>query len=175
MSHPVIIVGGYDNRRRAELDFEALTSHKGEIQGHRAYAIALVERDSVGKVKIVNQYEPETEYGGFAGAVVGGLVGLLYLPLVVVTASAGIGIARVAAHLWHGVSRKDVAELGTALDSGEGAVLVLARQTPADVNGALPHATHIVHRETTHRHEDIEALALELRDMHDVPTATATS
>lgn len=172
MSHPVIVVGSYDNRHRAEQDYEALTSHRGEVHGERAYAIALVERGEAGDAKVVNVFEPETEYGGIAGTVVGGLVGLLYPPLILVTAAAGLGIARTAAHLWHGVSRKDVAELGAALDAGEGAVLVLARNDPGDPASVLPHASSVLHRAMTHRHEDIEAIAAELREAHDAAAAS---
>jgi hypothetical protein len=72
------------------------------------------------------------------------------------------------------VSRKDVADLGLALDAGEGAVLVLARRVPDDVHSVLPQATHVVHRAMTHRHEDIEAMAAELRQAHDAaPPITA--
>ena len=174
MSHPVIIVGSYDNRHRAEQDYEALTSHRGEVHGQRAFAVALVERSEAGKAKVVNVFEPETEYGGIAGTVVGGLIGLLYPPLILVTAAAGLGIARTAAHLWHGVSRKDVAELGAALDAGEGAVLVLARGAPADTSTVLPLAASVVNRTMTHRHEDIEAIASVLKAAHDaVPAPSA--
>lgn len=174
MSHPVIIVGSYDNRHRAEQDYEALTGRRTEIQGERAYAVALVERSEAGQAKVVNVFEPATEYGGIAGTVVGGLVGLLYPPLILVSAAAGLGIARTAAHLWHGVSRKDVAELGAALDAGEGAVLVLTGKQPDDPSGCLPHATSVAHRTMSHSHEDIEALAAELREAHVAAPASSS-
>lgn len=168
MANPVILLASYDNRHRAELDYEALTAARGEIEGERAYAIALVEcTPETGKSKIVNRFEPETEYGGIAGTVVGGLFGLLYPPVILVTAAAGLGVARAAAHLWHGVKRKDIADMGEVLDRGEGAVLVLARRAPTDVDAVLPHATDIVHREMHHKHEDIEALIEELKQAHD--------
>jgi len=167
MANPVILLGSYDNRRRAELDYEALSTHRAEIEGERAYAVALVERSPTGKAKIVNQFEPDTEYSAIAGTVIGGLFGLLYPPVILLTAAAGLGVARAAAHLWHGVSRKDIADLGVALDAGEGGVLVLARQTPTDLGSVLPHATHTVHRVMTHKHEDIEALIEELKQAHD--------
>ncbi|HVQ88052.1 MAG TPA: DUF1269 domain-containing protein [Actinomycetes bacterium] len=175
MSNPIIVVGSYDNRHRAELDYSALSTHRAEIDGERAYAVALVERSETGKVKVVNHFEPGTEYSAIAGTVVGGLVGLLYPPLVPITAAAGLGVARAAAHLWHGVSRKDLADLGVALDTGEGAVLVMARKLPQDIDAVLPHATHIVHRAMTHQHEDIEAMVTELREAHDAAPAVLPS
>jgi uncharacterized membrane protein len=163
MANPVIVVGTYDNRHRAELDYEHIARNREEIWHERIYALALVERTTTGKAKVVNHLEPDSDVGGIAGTVVGGLLGLFYPPLVLVTAAAGGGVARAAAHLWHGVSRKDIAELGTALDAGEGAVLVLAAKLPQDVDSVLPNATRVAHRQMSHKHEDIEALMGELR------------
>ena len=81
-----------------------------------------------------------------------GLLGLFYPPLILITAAAGGGVARAAAHLWHGVSRKDIAELGALIDSGEGAVMVIASKLPSDVESVLPHATQ--HRAS---HDDAQA------------------
>jgi|SRR4051794_36292434 uncharacterized membrane protein len=162
MTHPVIVVGTYDNRHRAESDYEHIAKNREELWRERIYAIALVERQSTGKVKVVNHLEPETEVGGIAGTVVGGLLGLMYPPIILLTAAAGGGVARAAAHLWHGVSRKDIAELGEVVDTGEGAVLVIATKLPDDISAVLPHAIHVAHRTMKHKHEDIEALIAEL-------------
>ncbi len=163
MAHPVIVVGTYENRHRAELDYEHIAKNREELWSERIYAIALVERTAAGKAKVVNHLEPEADAGGIAGTVVGGLLGLFYPPLILVTAAAGGGVARAAAHLWHGVSRKDIAELGALIDTGEGAVMVIASKLPDDVESVLPHATHAAHRTMTHKHEDIESLIAELR------------
>ena len=173
MSNPVIVVGTYDNRHRAELDYEHMAKNREEIWKERLYALALVERSATGKIKVANHLEPESDVGGIAGTVVGGLVGLLYPPMIILTAAAGGGVARAAAHFWHGVSRKDIAELGSAIDAGEGAVLVLAANLPDDVESVLPHASHIAHRTMTHKHEDIEALITELRAMQVNPQDAA--
>jgi uncharacterized membrane protein len=167
MAHPVIVVGTYDNRHRAELDYEHIAKNRDELWRERIYALALVERTSTGKAKVVNHLEPDADVGGIAGTVVGGLLGLFYPPLILVTAAAGGGAARAAAHLWHGVSRKDIAELGTAIDAGEGAVLVIATKLPDDISSVLPNATQVAHRSMTHKHEDIEALIAELRKTAD--------
>ena len=164
MAHPVIVVGTYDNRHRAELDYEHIAKNRDELWSERIYALALVERSSSGKAKVVNHLEPDADVGGIAGTVIGGLLGLLYPPIILVTAAAGGGAARAAAHLWHGVSRKDIAELGTAIDAGEGAVMVIAAKLPDDVESVLPHSTQVAHRTMTHKHEDIEALIAELRE-----------
>lgn len=169
MSNPVIVVGTYDNRHRAELDYEHIARNRDELWQERIYALALVERTSAGKAKVVNHLEPDMDTGGIAGTVVGGLLGLFYPPLVLITAAAGGGVARAAAHLWHGVSRKDLAALGSALDAGEGAVLVMAAKLPEDIESVLSHATHVAHRQMSHKHDDIEALLAELREAPDAP------
>jgi uncharacterized membrane protein len=171
MAHPVIVVGTYDNRHRAELDYEHIAKNREELWNERIYALALVERSSTGKAKVVNHLEPDADKGGIAGTVVGGLLGLLYPPIILVTAAAGGGAARAAAHLWHGVSRKDIAELGTAIDAGEGAVMVIAAKLPDDIDSVLRHSTHVAHRTMTHKHEDIEALIAELRETESTGAA----
>ena len=80
MAHPVIVVGTYDNRHRAELDYEHIAKNREELWSERIYALALVERTSTGKAKVVNHLEPDADKGGIAGTVVGGLLGLLYPP-----------------------------------------------------------------------------------------------
>ncbi|MFZ0323013.1 MAG: DUF1269 domain-containing protein [Actinomycetes bacterium] len=175
MSNPVIVLGSYPNRLLAEVDYEQLAGDRRELWDERIYALGLVERTASGKAKVVNHLEPDSNIGAIGGAVVGGLLGLLVPPLIVVTAGAGLGVGRAAAHLWHGVSRKDIAELGTALDSGEGAVLVIAAKLPDNVDSVLPQATHVVHREMQHKHEDIEALVSELRAMHDDDVAASST
>jgi len=175
MAHPVIVVGTYNNRHRAELDYEHIAKNREELWSERIYALALVERSSTGKAKVVNHLEPDADVGGIAGTVVGGLLGLIYPPIILVTAAAGGGAARAAAHLWHGVSRKDIAELGTALDAGEGAVMVIAAKLPEDVDSVLPHATNVAHRTMTHKHEDIEALIAELRETTSTSEAVEPS
>jgi uncharacterized membrane protein len=175
MAHPVIVVGTYDNRHRAELDYEHIAKNREELWNERIYAIALVERTAAGKAKVVNHLEPEADVGGIAGTVVGGLLGLLYPPIILISAAAGGGMARAAAHLWHGVSRKDIAELGALIDMGEGAVMVIASKLPEDIDSVLPHATASAHRTMTHKHEDIEALIAELREHADEPASAPTT
>jgi uncharacterized membrane protein len=175
MAHPVIVVGTYDNRHRAELDYEHIAKNREELWSERIYALALVERSSTGKVKVVNHLEPDSDVSGIAGTVVGGLLGLLYPPVILLTAAAGGGVARAAAHLWHGVSRKDIAELGALIDIGEGAVMVMAAKLPDDVDSVLPHATKVGHRDMSHKHEDIEALIAELRDSSAADEAVTPS
>jgi uncharacterized membrane protein len=173
MGNAVIVIGTYENRRLAEVDYEDIALNRELLRAEKVYAVALVERTPAGKVKIVNSLEPDTEHGTISGTIVGALVGFLFPPAIFVTAVAGLGVGRVAAHLWRGVSRKDLLELGTALDSGQGAVLVFGAHLPDAIEAVLPDATHIAHRETSHQHEDIEAMIAELRAEHEADAASA--
>jgi uncharacterized membrane protein len=167
MSNAVIVIGTYENRRVAEVDYEDIARNRELLRAEKVYAVALVERSESGKVKIVNSLEPDTEHAAISGTVVGALVGFLVPPAIFVTTVAGLGIGRVMGHLWHGISRKDLLELGTALDSGQGAVLVFGAHLPESIESVLPSSRHIVHRETSHKHEDIEALIAQLRADHE--------
>ena len=174
MSNAVIVIGSYSNRLRAETDYEHLARNARELWKERVYALGLVERSDDGKVRIINHLEPDSNIGTISGTVIGGLVGILYPPFVIFTAAAGAGIGRAVTHLWHGVSRKDILELGATVDAGEGAVLIIATHLPDDVDSALPNATHVAHRTMSHRHEDIEALISELRQLHDASSNDTT-
>jgi len=173
MTNPVVVIGTYDNRRVAEVDYEDIARNRELLRAEKVYAVALVERSDSGKVKIVNSLEPDTEHGGISGVVIGGLLGLLYPPMIIVTAAAGLGVGRAAGHLWRGLSRKDLLELGTTLDSGQGAVLVLGAHLPDGIESVLPSATHIAHRQMSHKHADIEQLVAELRAEHEAAAAAA--
>jgi uncharacterized membrane protein len=167
VGNAVIVIGTYPNRRLAEVDYEDIARNRDLLRAEKVYAVALVERTDGGKIKVVNSLEPDTEHAAISGTVVGALVGFLFPAAILVTAAAGLGIGRVAGHLWRGISRKDLLELGTALDSGEGAVLVFGAQLPEAIEAVLPSASQIAHRETSHKHEDIEALIAELRTEHE--------
>jgi len=54
-------------------------------------------------------------------------------------------------------------------------VLVFGGQLPDAIEAVLPSATHIAHRETSHQHEDIEALIAQLREEHDHDAAASES
>ena len=47
MAHPVIVVGTYDNRHRAELDYEHIAKNREELWSERIYAI-----DEAGKCSL---------------------------------------------------------------------------------------------------------------------------
>ena len=72
-----------------------------------------------------------TRHGGWGGAAAGAVFGILVSPSIIGTAIVGAAIGGVGGHLWRGISRSDVKELGELIDDGEAAFLVVARARPS--------------------------------------------
>ena len=83
------------------------------------YDAAVITKDSSGKVH-VNKDEMATRHGGWGGAAAGAVIG---------TALVGGAIGSIGGHVWRGLSRSDVKELGELIDSGEAALLVIGAST----------------------------------------------
>ena len=58
-----------------------------------------------------------------------GRAGLLFPPAIIATTLVGGAIGGVSGHLWQGLSRSDVKELGEIIDDGEAALLVVGATT----------------------------------------------
>jgi uncharacterized membrane protein len=69
----------------------------------------------------VNKDEMATRHGAWGGAGVGALVGILFPPSIIVGAAVG----GVSGHLWRGMSRGDVKELGEIIDDGQAALIIV--------------------------------------------------
>lgn len=61
-------------------------------------------------------------------AAVGAVVGVLFPPAIIRSAIAGAAVGGVGGHLWRGMSRADVKELGEVIDAGQ-AALVIVRES----------------------------------------------
>ena len=59
-----------------------------------------------------------TRHSAWGGAAVGALVGILFPPSIIGFAVVGAAVGGVGGHLWRGMSRSDVRELGEIIDSG---------------------------------------------------------
>lgn len=119
-----VYVGTYANENDARSDYDVLKDlHATGTVG--TYDAAVVTRDEKGKVH-VNKDETATRYGVWAGAVVGALVGILFPPVLIVgTAALGAAVGGVTGHIWRGLSRADVKDLGEIIDAGEAALVVV--------------------------------------------------
>jgi uncharacterized membrane protein len=118
-----IFVGTYPNVPAAQSDYQVVKDlHSQKMVGD--YDAAVVTKDSNGSVH-VNKDETATRHGGWGGAAVGAAVGILFPPAILGSALVGAGIGAVSGHLWKGMSRSDVKELGDLIDTGQAALLVV--------------------------------------------------
>jgi uncharacterized membrane protein len=122
-----LYVGVYADEASAQADYEVVKALHG-VDAVGSYDAAVVTKDPDGKVH-VNKDETATRSGGWAGAGVGALIGILFPPAVIGTAVAGAAVGAVGGHLWKGMSRHDVKELGELLDEQQAALVVVGDVT----------------------------------------------
>ena len=53
------------------------------------------------------------------------LIGILFPPAILAAATAGAAVGGVSGHLWRGLSRTDVKELGEIIDDGQAALVIV--------------------------------------------------
>ena len=122
-----IFVGTYLNEDLARWDYDAIKAlHDRNAIG--TYDAAVVTKDADGQVH-VNKDEMATRHGAWGGAAAGALVGILFPPSIIGTALVGAAVGGVGGHLWRGMSRSDVKELGDIIDDGQAALLVVGEST----------------------------------------------
>jgi uncharacterized membrane protein len=155
----VLYLGVYTSPIRAEADFEDLAKlHRSGRVG--TYDAAIVEKDEHGAVSMT-KHEWPTRHASWTGLGVGALVGLLFPPSIIAGALVGGVTGALAGHLWKGMSRADIKELGEALDAGDAALIVigspeLREQTERILSGAQQ---RIVKELDVKHHEFAAALA----------------
>jgi uncharacterized membrane protein len=138
-----LYLGTYPDEASARADYDIVKDlHAAGAVG--TYDAAVVTKDEDGKVH-VNKDEMATRHGGWGGAAVGAVVGILFPPSIIAGAIVGGAIGGVSGHLWRGMSRADVKELGDVIDAGEAALLIVGESTIEDaINKAdLKAAKHI--------------------------------
>ena len=122
-----IYIGTYANEAEARADYDVVKDlHALGAVG--TYDAAVVRKDESGKVH-VNKDEMATRHGGWGGAAAGAVVGILFPPSIIGTALLGGAIGGISGHLWRGMSRSDVKELGDLIDAGEAALLIIGEST----------------------------------------------
>jgi uncharacterized membrane protein len=118
-----IYIGTYPDEAQAQGDYQVVKDlHSAGAVG--TYDAAVVTKDDKGKVH-VNKDEMATRHGAWGGAAAGAVVGLLFPPSIIGTALVGAAVGGVSGHLWRGMSRADVKELGELIDSGQAALVVV--------------------------------------------------
>lgn len=122
-----VFIGTYASKEDARSDYEVVKElHSEGAVG--SFDAAVLTKDDKGKVH-VNKDETATRVGGWTGAGVGAVVGLLFPPALIATALVGSAIGAATGHLARGMSRSDVKELGELIDEGEAALLVVGEST----------------------------------------------
>ena len=118
-----LYIGTYPSEAAARDDYDVVKDlHAVEVVG--TYDAAVITKDAKGKVH-VNKDEMATRHGGWGGAAAGAVVGMLFPPALIGSALVGGAIGAASGHLWRGLSRSDVKELGDLIDTGEAALLVV--------------------------------------------------
>ena len=130
--NPVVFVfiASYGNVNDALMDYTAVQQlyHDGVID---TYDGAVVEKDADGNVH-VSKHEKPTQKGAWTGIAVGAVVGVLFPPSIIASASVGGVAGGVIGHVWHGMSRSDMKDLGEELDAGTAALVVVGKSSLAD-------------------------------------------
>jgi uncharacterized membrane protein len=122
-----IYIGTYPDETAARADYDVVKAlHAVDAVG--SFDAAVVTKDEHGKVH-VNKDETSTRTGGWIGVGVGALVGVLFPPAILGSAIVGGVIGGVSGHLWKGMSRSDVKELGDTIDDGQAALVVIGEIT----------------------------------------------
>jgi uncharacterized membrane protein len=125
-----IFIGTYPSEPVARDDYEVVKNlHAAGAVG--TYDAAVITKDADGKVH-ENKDETSTRHGAWGGVAVGAVVGLLFPPAIIGSAAVGAAVGGVGGHLWKGLSRSDVKELGDLIDSGEACLLVIGESTIED-------------------------------------------
>lgn len=118
-----IYIGTYPSEAAARDDYDVVKGlHAAGAVG--TYDAAVVTKDLAGKVH-ANKDEIATRHGAWGGAAVGAVVGILFPPAIIGSAIVGAAVGGVGGHLWRGMSRADVKELGEIIDDGQAALLIV--------------------------------------------------
>jgi uncharacterized membrane protein len=136
-------VGVYGSVAEAEEDYEEVRAlHHGRVLG--SCDVAILARDAAGHVK-VHKHEKPTQRGAWLGLVAGALVGVIFpatLVGTVVWAGSGTAFGGIVGHLARGMSRGELKDLGEELDSGEAALVLIAKdKLDDDLDKVLTKAT----------------------------------
>jgi uncharacterized membrane protein len=125
-----IYVGTYPSKAEAEADYEVVKDlHSLGAVG--TYDAAVVTKDDNGKIH-ENKDEMPTRHGAWGGAAVGALVGILFPPAIIASAAVGAAAGGVGGHLWRGMSRSDIKELGEIIDEGQAALVIVGESKVAE-------------------------------------------
>lgn len=131
----LLIVATYANQADADADYDALmAAHKGGDLGH--LAVGMVSKDADGKVTL-HRHDTTAKHLAWVGAGLGAALVILAPPvglslLAAGGAVVGAGIGGVVGHYWKGIPKKDLNELGDALDNSTVGLVAVAVDKKAE-------------------------------------------
>ncbi len=125
----VVFAGAYTSLDDAKEDFEAVKAMHAEAW-LGPYEGVLFVKEEGGKVKIVDRDSSIRAAGAGAGALVGGLIGLIFPPSILGGAAVGAGAGALLGYLFGTFKRKDIQELGELLDDGDAGIFLIGVPTP---------------------------------------------
>jgi uncharacterized membrane protein len=150
-----IYIGAYGSENDARVDYDVVKDLRA-LGAVGNYDAAVVTKDNDGKVH-VNKDETVTRKLAWGGAGVGAIVGILFPPAILGSAAVLGAVGGVTGHLWKGMSRSDVKELGDAIDEGEAALVVIGELTiESFVRDAVKNAKKQVAKELGVETKDID-------------------
>ncbi len=130
MASVFVYVATYRSEDNAQMDYSAVKElySRGVID---TYDAAVVTKDLDGKVHVSKREKP-TQKAAWTGAAVGAIVGVLFPPAILPMAAAGGAFGGLLGHIYGGMSRADLKDLGDALDSGAAAIIVVGKTSLAE-------------------------------------------
>ncbi len=149
----------YDDIPDAEADFDAVYDlHAAGLIG--TFDAAVIEKDE-GKVHVHKKEKP-TQHGAWTGIAVGAVAGILFPPSIIGSAIVGGAAGGVIGHLWRGLSRSDLKDLGEGLDEGAAALVVVGESKVGEqIEKAVTRARKVIEKEIDAEAEDLKQ---ELKD-----------
>jgi len=144
---PVFVyVATYSTLDDAKSDFKAVKQlYFDGVIG--VFDAALVSKDAAGKVRI-HKTEMPTQYGAWSGLAVGALVGIFVPPYLVWELAAGAAAGSLVGHLWAGMSRSDLKDIGETLQASTATLIVVGRSKLQDaLEKATRHAVNQFEKE----------------------------
>jgi len=125
-----VFIGTYPDEVSARADYDVVKDLY-LLGAVGTFDAAVVVKDESGTVH-VDKVETATQHGAWGGAAVGALVGILFPPSIIASVIVGAAVGGVGGHLWRGMSRDDVRELGDVIDEGQAAVVIVGESTIQD-------------------------------------------
>ena len=124
----VFYAGVYANVSDAKSDFDVIkAAHKESWIG--TYDAALFEKNTEGKVKVLDTDATQRGTGARIGAITGAVLALIFPPSILVSAGLGAATGAALGNLTKGFSKGDIKDVAENLKPGEAGILLVANAT----------------------------------------------